>query len=139
MASERNDFIRDIIDDDLRAGRHTQVATRFPPEPNGYLHIGHAKSICLNFGIAQDYQGSCNLRYDDTNPAKEEIEYVQSIESAARWPGLGPPRRRSEPGEGSNRVRPVDRVRRALARLRADRRAVPGQLLPDDVRARRAA
>jgi len=90
MAVERNDFIRDIIDDDLRAGRHTKVATRFPPEPNGYLHIGHAKSICLNFGIARDYQGTCNLRYDDTNPEKEEVEYVQSIERDVRWLGFAP-------------------------------------------------
>src|SRR3954469_1082676 len=90
MAAERNDFIRDIIDDDLRAGRHTHVATRFPPEPNGYLHIGHAKSICLNFGIARDYQGICNLRYDDTNPAKEDVEYVDSIERDVRWLGFEP-------------------------------------------------
>src|SRR5678816_2751482 len=90
MAAERNDFIRDIIDDDLRAGRHTQVATRFPPEPNGYLHIGHAKSICLNFGIARDYQGICNLRYDDTNPTKEDVEYVDSIERDVRWLGFAP-------------------------------------------------
>ena len=90
MAAERNDFIRDIIDDDLRAGRHTRVATRFPPEPNGYLHIGHAKSICLNFGLAQDYQGVCNLRYDDTNPAKEDVEYVESIERDVRWLGFAP-------------------------------------------------
>src|SRR5688572_6031411 len=93
MASERperNDFIRDIIDEDLKAGRHSKVATRFPPEPNGYLHIGHAKSICLNFGIAQDYQGTCNLRYDDTNPEKEEVEYVQSIENDVRWLGFEP-------------------------------------------------
>jgi glutaminyl-tRNA synthetase len=88
--AERNDFIRDIIDDDLRTGRHTRVATRFPPEPNGYLHIGHAKSICLNFGIARDYRGSCNLRYDDTNPAKEDIEYVESIERDVRWLGFEP-------------------------------------------------
>ena len=90
MAAERNDFIRDIIDDDLRTGRHQRVATRFPPEPNGYLHIGHAKSICLNFGLAQDYHGSCNLRYDDTNPAKEDIEYVESIERDVRWLGFAP-------------------------------------------------
>ncbi len=90
MPSERNDFIRDIIDDDLRAGRHTKVATRFPPEPNGYLHIGHAKSICLNFGIALDYQGTCNLRYDDTNPTKEDVEYVESIERDVRWLGFEP-------------------------------------------------
>jgi glutaminyl-tRNA synthetase len=90
MAAERNDFIRDIIDDDLRTGRHTSVATRFPPEPNGYLHIGHAKSICLNFGIAHDYLGRCNLRYDDTNPAKEDVEYVESIERDVRWLGFEP-------------------------------------------------
>jgi glutaminyl-tRNA synthetase len=90
MAAERNDFIRDIIDDDLRAGRHTRVATRFPPEPNGYLHIGHAKTICLNFGLARDYQGICNLRYDDTNPTKEDVEYVESIERDVRWLGFAP-------------------------------------------------
>jgi glutaminyl-tRNA synthetase len=90
MAAERNDFIRDIIDEDLRTGRHTQVVTRFPPEPNGYLHIGHAKSICLNFGLARDYQGRCNLRYDDTNPAKEDVEYVDSIERDVRWLGFEP-------------------------------------------------
>ena len=90
MTAERNDFIRDIIDDDLRAGRHQQVATRFPPEPNGYLHIGHAKSICLNFGLARDYGGTCNLRYDDTNPAKEDVEYVESIERDVRWLGFEP-------------------------------------------------
>ncbi|TMQ19785.1 MAG: glutamine--tRNA ligase/YqeY domain fusion protein, partial [Deltaproteobacteria bacterium] len=75
---------------DLRAGRHSRVATRFPPEPNGYLHIGHAKSICLNFGIARDYQGTCNLRYDDTNPTKEDVEYVDSIERDVRWLGFAP-------------------------------------------------
>src|ERR1041384_3498781 len=90
MAAERNDFIRDIIDDDLRTGRHTQVVTRFPPEPNGYLHIGHAKSICLNFGLARDYSGRCNLRYDDTNPTKEDVEYVDSIERDVRWLGFEP-------------------------------------------------
>src|SRR6266481_9637161 len=90
MASERNDFIRDIIDGDLEAGRHQRVATRFPPEPNGYLHIGHAKSICLNFGLARDYRGTCNLRYDDTNPTKEDVEYVDSIERDVRWLGFDP-------------------------------------------------
>src|SRR5580692_11118715 len=88
MAADRNDFIRDIIDDDLRAGRHQRVATRFPPEPNGYLHIGHAKSICLNFGLARDYRGICNLRYDDTNPTKEDVEYVDSIQADVRWLGF---------------------------------------------------
>jgi glutaminyl-tRNA synthetase len=90
MASERNDFIRDIIDEDLRTGRHTRVATRFPPEPNGYLHIGHAKAICVDFGVARDYQGTCNLRYDDTNPTKEDVEYVESIERDVRWLGFTP-------------------------------------------------
>src|SRR5436190_3127848 len=90
MASERNDFIRDIIDEDLRTGRHTAVATRFPPEPNGYLHIGHAKAIHVDFGVARDYQGTCNLRYDDTNPTKEDIEYVESIERDVRWLGFAP-------------------------------------------------
>src|SRR5436190_23367292 len=89
-AKRGHDFIRDIIDEDLRTGRHTRVATRFPPEPNGYLHIGHAKSICLNFGIARDYSGTCNLRYDDTNPVKEDTEYVESIEADVRWLGVDP-------------------------------------------------
>src|SRR5256885_5739537 len=82
------DFIREIVEDDLAAGRTQRVITRFPPEPNGYLHIGHAKSICLNFGIANEYNGVCNLRYDDTNPAKEEEEYVRSIEEDVRWLGF---------------------------------------------------
>ncbi|ELR8419224.1 glutamine--tRNA ligase [Salmonella enterica] len=81
-------FIRQIIDEDLASGKHTTVHTRFPPEPNGYLHIGHAKSICLNFGIAQDYQGQCNLRFDDTNPVKEDIEYVDSIKNDVEWLGF---------------------------------------------------
>jgi len=82
------DFIRAIINDDLESGRHTAVATRFPPEPNGYLHIGHAKSICLNFGIAEDYRGTCNLRFDDTNPTKEEQEYVDAIIEDVHWLGF---------------------------------------------------
>ena len=86
------DFLRTIVDEDLAAGRHQHVATRFPPEPNGYLHIGHAKAICVDFGIARDYGGSCNLRYDDTNPAKEEVEYVESIERDVRWLGFAPDR-----------------------------------------------
>ncbi|MFZ1872104.1 MAG: glutamine--tRNA ligase [Chania sp.] len=81
-------FIRQIIDEDLASGKHTSVQTRFPPEPNGYLHIGHAKSICLNFGIAQDYQGKCNLRFDDTNPVKEDIEFVDSIKHDVEWLGF---------------------------------------------------
>ena len=83
-----SNFIRQIIDEDLASGKHSSIATRFPPEPNGYLHIGHAKSICLNFGIAQDYQGTCNLRFDDTNPAKEEVEYVESIQRDVQWLGF---------------------------------------------------
>lgn len=83
-----SNFIRQIIDEDLASGKHTSVHTRFPPEPNGYLHIGHAKSICLNFGIADDYQGQCNLRFDDTNPAKEDLEYVASIQQDVKWLGF---------------------------------------------------
>src|SRR5438093_10073621 len=83
------DFIRERVAEDLAAGRDgSRVATRFPPEPNGYLHIGHAKSICLNFGIAQEFGGSCNLRYDDTNPSKEEEEYVKSIDEDVKWLGF---------------------------------------------------
>jgi glutaminyl-tRNA synthetase len=83
------DFIRAIVDDDLASGKHRgRVATRFPPEPNGYLHIGHAKSICLNFGIAEERKGICNLRFDDTNPAKEDVEYVDSIKEDVRWLGF---------------------------------------------------
>ncbi len=80
-----SDFIRDIVAEDLRAGRHRRIHTRFPPEPNGYLHIGHAKSICLNFGIAREFGGTCNLRMDDTNPTKEEVEYVESIIADVKW------------------------------------------------------
>ena len=83
-----NDFIRDIIDEDLKTGKRDHVATRFPPEPNGYLHIGHAKSICLNFGIAKQYNGTCNLRFDDTNPCKEDTEYVDSIMNDVKWLGF---------------------------------------------------
>ncbi|MFQ3198367.1 MAG: glutaminyl-tRNA synthetase [Paraglaciecola sp.] len=86
--SRPTNFIRHIIDKDLQAGRHTMVHTRFPPEPNGYLHIGHAKSICLNFGIAADYQGQCNLRFDDTNPEKEDIDYVNAIKKDVQWLGF---------------------------------------------------
>jgi glutaminyl-tRNA synthetase len=82
------DFIRDIIQWDLDAGREKSVVTRFPPEPNGYLHIGHAKSICLNFGVAQEFGGHCNLRFDDTNPAKEEQEYIDAIKRDVRWLGF---------------------------------------------------
>jgi len=82
------DFIRAIIDDDLASGKHRRVATRFPPEPNGYLHIGHAKSICLNFGVAVERGGTCNLRFDDTNPAKEDVEYVDAIQEDVKWLGF---------------------------------------------------
>ncbi len=84
----KSNFVRDIIDEHLRNGRFTKVHTRFPPEPNGYLHIGHAKSICLNFGLARDYKGLCNLRMDDTNPETESVEYVDSIKEDIRWLGF---------------------------------------------------
>src|ERR1044072_8462039 len=88
-APASTDFIRDIVADDQRTGKHGgRVHTRFPPEPNGYLHIGHAKSICLNFGVAADFNGLCNLRFDDTNPAKEDVEYVESIQQDVRWLGF---------------------------------------------------
>ena len=83
------DFIRDSVAEDLRAGRYGgRVHTRFPPEPNGYLHIGHAKSICLNFGVATDFSGLCNLRFDDTNPTREDVEYVDAIQQDVRWLGF---------------------------------------------------
>jgi glutaminyl-tRNA synthetase len=87
-AEAGRDFIRDIVKADLDAGRVKQVVTRFPPEPNGYLHIGHAKSICLNFGIAEEFGGQCHLRFDDTNPTKEEQEYIDAIERDVRWLGF---------------------------------------------------
>lgn len=83
-----NNFLRSIVDDDLRNNRYEKVITRFPPEPNGYLHIGHAKSICLNFGLARDFGGDCHLRFDDTNPAKEELEYIESIKESVSWLGF---------------------------------------------------
>src|SRR3954469_7116377 len=82
------DFIRDLIKADLESGRHRSVVTRFPPEPNGYLHIGHAKSICLNFGVAEEFGGHCSLRFDDTNPTKEEQQYIDAIERDVRWLGF---------------------------------------------------
>ncbi len=85
---ERNDFIRQIVREDLASGKHSAIQTRFPPEPNGYLHIGHAKAICLDFGIAQEFSGRCNLRFDDTNPAKEDPEYVEAIKDDVRWLGF---------------------------------------------------
>ncbi len=87
-AQEKRDFIRQIVREDLAAGKHAAIKTRFPPEPNGYLHIGHAKSICLNFGIAGEFNGVCNLRFDDTNPAKEDPEYVAAIQDDVRWLGF---------------------------------------------------
>ena len=86
-SAETRDFVRAIVADDLESGRHDTVVTRFPPEPNGYLHIGHAKSICLNFGIAEEFGGRCNLRFDDTNPAKEEQEYIDAIQKDVAWLG----------------------------------------------------
>ncbi|MDP1897267.1 MAG: glutamate--tRNA ligase family protein, partial [Sulfurimicrobium sp.] len=91
MSSEREPvphFIRNIIEDDLKCGKHQTIVTRFPPEPNGYLHVGHAKSICLNFGLALDFKGRCNLRFDDTNPEKESEEYALSIQDDVRWLGF---------------------------------------------------
>ena len=87
-ATPVSNFIRTIIDGDLASGKHQSIMTRFPPEPNGYLHVGHAKSICLNFGLAKDYKGLCNLRFDDTNPEKESNEYAQSIQDDVRWLGF---------------------------------------------------
>ncbi|MBI5710351.1 MAG: glutamine--tRNA ligase [Candidatus Eisenbacteria bacterium] len=107
-AAERQDFIREIVREDLKAGRCREVVTRFPPEPNGYLHVGHAKSICLNFGIARQFGGRCNLRMDDTNPTKEDVEYVESITGDVKWLiagwadhclGLKPAGRTAERGE----------------------------------------
>jgi len=83
-----NHFIRTIIEEDLKSGKHEAIQTRFPPEPNGYLHIGHAKSICLNFGLAYIYDGLCNLRFDDTNPEKENDEYVNAIKEDVEWLGF---------------------------------------------------
>src|SRR5947199_10611485 len=86
-AETGRDFIRDIAQADLDSGKHTQIVTRFPPEPKGYLHIGQAKSIALNFGIAEEFSGRCHLRFDDTNPTKEEQEYIDSIQADVKWLG----------------------------------------------------
>ena len=84
-----SNFVDELVQEDLREGRTGgRLMTRFPPEPNGYLHIGHAKSICLNFGLARDHGGTCNLRFDDTNPSTEEVEYVESIKADVRWLGF---------------------------------------------------
>src|SRR6202051_55322 len=89
QAEERSlNFLEEIVEEDLKQGKYKTILTRFPPEPNGHLHIGHAKSICLNFGIAQANAGLCNLRFDDTNPTTEEAEYVQAIEQDVRWLGF---------------------------------------------------
>ena len=87
-APSTSNFVRQVIEADLAARRYASVRTRFPPEPNGYLHFGHVKSICLNFGIAAEYRGNCNLRFDDTNPEKEEQEYVDSIKEGVKWLGF---------------------------------------------------
>src|SRR3954470_20994246 len=88
-AASTSNFIRQIVESDLASGRYQRIVTRFPPEPNGYLHFGHAKSICLNFGLAHQYAGRCNLRFDDTNPTREEQEYVDSIKDSVQWLGFG--------------------------------------------------
>ena len=83
-----SNFIEDIINEELASGKVSEVVTRFPPEPNGYLHVGHSKSLCINFGIKEKYHGRCNLRFDDTNPTKEDMEYVESIKRDIRWLGF---------------------------------------------------
>src|ERR1700681_1572873 len=89
QAEEKSlNFLEEIVEEDLRSGKYKTILSRFPPEPNGYLHIGHAKSICLNFGLALRYGGKCNLRFDDTNPTREEQEYVDSIMEDVRWLGF---------------------------------------------------
>jgi len=86
--SESKDFLRTIVEEDLKSGKYKEVVTRFPPEPNGFPHIGHAKSICINFGIADDYHGHCNLRMDDTNPTTEDTKYVEALKDAVQWLGF---------------------------------------------------
>ena len=82
------DFIREIVREDVKNGKHKKIVTRFPPEPNGYLHIGHAKAFCLDFGLAEEFDGQCNLRFDDTNPDREDTEYVESIQEDLKWMGF---------------------------------------------------
>ena len=89
MIEEKSlNFLEEIVEEDLKSGKYTSIHTRFPPEPNGYLHIGHAKSICLNFGLADKYGGKTNLRFDDTNPVTEDVEYVESIKADLHWLGF---------------------------------------------------
>src|SRR5678809_540002 len=90
MSEEKSlNFLEEIVEEDLKSGKYKSIITRFPPEPNGYLHIGHAKSICLNFGLALKYNGATNLRFDDTNPVTEDTEYVDSIKEDIKWLGFG--------------------------------------------------
>ena len=86
--SKSKDFLRSKVEEDLESGAYKEVHTRFPPEPNGFPHIGHAKSICINFGIAKDYEGACNLRMDDTDPKKEDVKYVEALKDAVQWLGF---------------------------------------------------
>ena len=88
MEDKSRNFIEEFIDEDLASGKVKEIITRFPPEPNGYLHIGHAKSLCINFGMKDEYHGKCNLRFDDTNPVKEDIEYMESIQADIKWLGF---------------------------------------------------
>ena len=88
MSETKKDFLRAIVEEDLKAGKYEAVHTRFPPEPNGFPHIGHAKSIVLNFGIARDFNGQCNLRMDDTDPTKEDMKYVEALKDAVKWLGF---------------------------------------------------
>ena len=88
MSEKPTNFIRTKIADQIKQGQISEIVTRFPPEPNGYLHVGHAKSICLNFGLAEEFGGRCNLRFDDTNPEKESQEYIDAIENDVRWLGF---------------------------------------------------
>jgi glutaminyl-tRNA synthetase len=131
-AAAPSNFIKNIIDEDLQTGKYGgRVHTRFPPEPNGYLHIGHAKSICLNFGIARDYKGLCNLRFDDTNPSKEDVEYVDSIKEDVRWLGFDWDDRMFY---ASNYF---DRLYELAEKLIMDGKAFVCDLTPDEVREHR--